>query len=153
MLDWKCLDYWRWTRRGRRDPFARGIGTLTVGTATFASDAKFTLEINSSALSTDLLTSSGTVSLGLGVVALEALDLGNATLTAGQTFTFITAAGGVTGTFAGLPDGSQLVVGSSTYTIDYSPNSVGLVAVPEPSAVLALFAGVLPMLGLRRFRR
>jgi hypothetical protein len=96
------------------------------------------------------LVSNGAINLGLGVVTLEALDLGNGTPTSDQTFTFLTATGGITGTFAGLPDGAQIIVGSTPYTIDYTQNSVGLVAVPEPSAILALVAGVLPILGLRR---
>ena len=116
-------------------PGLTGIGTLATGPVTFASDGVFSLEINSSlpaANRTDLLNATGPVSLGLGVVALNTIDLGGTVLGAGQTLTFINSPGGITGTFAGLADGQQLTIGPNVFTIDYTPNTVALIAVPEP---------------------
>ena len=129
-----------------------GIGTLTTGSVTFASDAAFALELNTSALTTDLLTTSGTISLGLGVIPLTAFDFGSATLSGGQTFTFIHAGGGVSGTFAGLAEGASLSVGATGFTISYAANSgqdVVLTAVPEPGSC-ALLLGGLGLLARRR---
>lgn len=129
------------------------IGTLSTGSVTFNTDAAFTLEINTSTIETDLLASSGTVSLGLGVVPLNASDLGTANLTNSQEFTFITATGGVTGEFAGLTDGAALMVGNTQFNIDYRANSVVLVAIPEPGSLVSLLGGLGTLLGLQRFRR
>ena len=135
-------------------PGSGGIGTLTAGrNVAFNSDAEFQLQINTDGGTTDLLSSSGAVTLGLGVVPLTVSDLGTATLQNNQVFTFITAANGVTGTFADLPDGAPLTIGNSEFSIQYSPNSVALVAVPEPTAVMSLLGGVAMLLGLRRRRR
>jgi len=128
------------------------IGTLATGAVTFNKDARFTLEINTTALTTDLLNSSGAVSLGLGVVPLNVSDLGLATLTGSEAFVFITAAGGVTGFFQGLPDGAVLTVGTTQFTIEYEANQVYLV-VPEPGTVITLLSGVGMLLGLQRRRR
>jgi len=111
------------------------------------------LQINTNTLATDLISSSGFLSLGAGLVPLNASDLGNSSLTAGEIFTFISAPGGVSGTFAGLLDGAAITVGSTDFTIDYTPNSVALVAVPEPSAVAMFLGGLGSLLAVRRFRR
>jgi hypothetical protein len=60
---------------------------------------------------------------------------------------------GIAGEFAGLPDGALLTVGVNAYNIDYTPNSVALIAVPEPGSFLALLGGVGVLSGLRRFHR
>lgn len=112
---------------------------------TFASDAAFALELNTTALTTDLLTTSGTISLGLGVIPLTTFDFGSATLTGGEMFTFIHAGGGVSGTFAGLAEGASLTVGASGFTISYAVNGgqdVVLTAVPEPGSCVLLLGGV-----------
>lgn len=126
-----------------------GIGIFhAMGGAAFQTDAVFSLEINSSALTTDLLTSSGAVSLGLDVATLDVTDLGNSVVNTPESFTFIDAAGGVSGEFAGLPEGTTLTAGSNTYQIHYTPTTVEVDVIPEPaSATLLLTAGV--FLGLR----
>ncbi|MEO8351156.1 MAG: autotransporter-associated beta strand repeat-containing protein [Chthoniobacteraceae bacterium] len=126
------------------------IGTLHSGDVNLSGNANFHLEIESNALTTDLLASSGTVSLSLATLTVD--DLGHAILIAGERFTFITA-NSVTGTFADLPDGAPLMVGESQFTIDYTPTSVALVAVPEPGALAVLMAGFGVAMGVRRRRR
>ncbi|MEO8351520.1 MAG: autotransporter-associated beta strand repeat-containing protein, partial [Chthoniobacteraceae bacterium] len=126
------------------------IGTLsTAAEVTFSETASFHLEIDSTALATDLLNAIGNVNLAFAT--LTATDLGANSLTGSERFTFVTAES-VTGTFAGLPNGAPLIVGASQFTIEYSPASVALVAVPEPGTLAALLGGVV-VIGLRRFRR
>lgn len=126
------------------------IGTLDSGDVSFAAEATFHLEIDSSVLTTDLLASSGSVNVSFATLTID--DLGTATLTAGERFTFITA-NSITGMFADLPDGAPLMVGKSQFTIDYTPTSVALVAVPEPGALTTLMAGLGVAMGIRRKRR
>ena len=122
-----------------------------MGAATFASDAAFKLEINTSTLATDLLTSTGAIDLGTGVAALNAFDLGGAPLAGDETFTFIHADGGVNGTFAGLPNGAPLTIGGSQFTIHYTTTDV-LLTIPEPGAMVSLLGGLGLLMGLRRRR-
>jgi hypothetical protein len=126
------------------------IGTLGTGPLSLTSGSIFKLELNSTTTTVDLLSSTGTVTLGLAT--LSASDLGSGTVTAGQTFTFVTGTA-VVGQFAGLPDGALLTIGSNSYNIDYTPTSVALVAVPEPASFVALAGGTCLLIGLTRFRR
>ena len=128
------------------------IGTLSTGDIALLSDAQFVLEINSTTRTTDLLASSGFASLGLGIVPLVVSDLGGSLVGPGERFTFFTAGNQINGTFAGLPDGTQLTVGLNTYEIDYTTTSVSLVAVPEPSAAICLLGGLGSLVALRRRR-
>jgi hypothetical protein len=127
------------------------IGTLSAASVSLASASVFQLEINSSTVATDLLSSTGAVTLALGAT-LSVVDLGALVLTNSETFTFITGSN-VTGEFAGLADGASLTVGANTFTIDYTTTSVMLVAVPEPGSVISLCGGLGVLLGLQRFRR
>ncbi|MDB6149871.1 MAG: hypothetical protein JWQ44_1319 [Chthoniobacter sp.] len=68
----------------------------------------------------------------------------------------------VTGEFNGLPEGSNVNFGGNNLLLTYKANfdsqsfvggnDVALM-IPEPSAALSLLAGLVPLLGLRRFRR
>ncbi len=126
------------------------IGTLSTADVTFSETADFHLEIDSTSITTDLLASISNVNLALAT--LTATDLGANSLTGSERLTFITA-DSITGTFAGLPNGASLMVGASQFTIEYSPTSVTLVAVPEPGTFAALVGGIGVLVGLRRFRR
>ena len=129
------------------------IGDLSVaGPVTLKSDAVFQLEINTSSLTTDSLVTAGAFTLQSGAT-LNVQDLGSALLSSSAPFTFITATQGVTGTFAGMPDGFAFAVGANTFAIDYDANTVSIVAVPEPSAVVTLLGGLASLVSLGRFRQ
>ncbi len=75
----------------------------------------------------DQIISSGTVSLGSGANSAHLImNVGNVIgATTGTQFTLITAAGGITGTFSGYPNGAQYTSnGNLVGTINYTPNSV-----------------------------
>lgn len=136
------------------------VGTITFGgNLAFAADSLYDLEIDSTAATSDLLSSpTGTLTITAGA-ALDVTDLGSAVLAANTALPFInyngTLNGGPFSSFGipGLTDGTLLVddttqftVGSNTFTVDYNYNGgtqVALVAVPEPAT-----AGLLAMAGL-----
>ncbi|RYD61678.1 MAG: PEP-CTERM sorting domain-containing protein [Verrucomicrobiaceae bacterium] len=135
-------------------PGVADISTLyTSNSINFASDAVFSLQINTNSTpETDLLLTTGAISLGLGVATLNVENLGTAMLTNGQTFTFLSGSS-ITGTFAGLSDGTVFAVGSNHFEINYTETIVELIAVPEPASAASLLGGLGMLLGLQRFRR
>jgi len=142
---------------GSRDavlaPGVAGIGTLSAFNAvTFANDAVFALQINTDGTpGTDLLTTFGPISLDLGPT-LNVENLGTTVLTGNQVFTFLSGAS-VTGTFAGLPDGTVFGVGSNFFEINYTDTTVELITVPEPASAAFLLGGLSLLAGVRRIRR
>lgn len=141
-----------------------GIGSLAIGGATLLNGAGFAYEINSSApLTADLLSVAGDLSL-VGTVGLTLIDLATnpASFANGTTFSLINYAGDWNGglfTYGGstLADGGIFTVGDQLWRIDYDaaggglnfageylPDSlfVNMVAVPEPSSCVMLFAGL-----------
>jgi len=133
------------------DAAGSSIGTLTLGSLSLASDARVTAQINSTTLAADQLKAYGNVTID-AATQLIVTDAGSATLTGGE-FVLLRTMGGasITGTFAGLPDGAQVVLGANTYTIDYTPDRVALV-IPEPASLLSAGAMALALLGGRRRR-
>ena len=133
------------------------IGTLTMASLSLAnSDAAYVLELNSTGLTTDLLSVTGALALGNGVAHLAGGDLSFSPLQAGQTFVVAQSPGGVTGFFAGLPEGQQFAIGGNQYTIDYQAaggTEIVLTSVPEPGMLSSLTAGLGLLTGLGRFRR
>jgi autotransporter-associated beta strand protein len=141
------------------------IGFLSTGSVTFNSGSKLSLEIaGPAATSYDQLNVTGTVSLA-GVIQL-ALSY---TPAQGDVFYVILndESDAISGTFAGLPQGSIFSSGNQQYRISYladsftggrdgfnstTGNDVALIAVPEPGSATALLSGMM-LLGLRRFRR
>jgi hypothetical protein len=110
-------------------------GTLTItGAVTMASGVSYALDLNGALAGTGYsqlnLTGGGSINLNNATLLTS---LGYAPAPA-DSFTIITG-GPVTGTFAGLPDGSQVLLGSfggTDYTrfILYGPTSVVLSPVP-----------------------
>lgn len=130
------------------------IGTLTTGALNFNNaDAQFQLQINSTDLTKDLLAVNGALTLGAGVAALLATDLGFDTLNKGERFVIATATSGVTGFFLGYPQGATVTVGANPLTISYQNNAITLAAVPEPASVISLLSGLAGIIALPRFRR
>ena len=88
-------------------------GRLTTGTVSFASAASLTMAINGTTAGTDydVLSAVGSVSLG-GATLTTTLGF---TPTSGQTFTIVDNLGSspITGTFAGLPEGTTFDVGGT----------------------------------------
>jgi hypothetical protein len=112
---------------GTLSPGVSGPGVLSAGAVTFSSGASFVVQMNGPNPGTgyDQLTSSGAVDLGDATLSAA---LGFAS-SAGETFTLVTAAGGLTGTFNGLPDGTMLTIGSAQFQIHYSGTTVSLTQV------------------------
>jgi len=130
------------------------IGTLTTGALNLNNaDATFQLELDSDALSKDLLVVNGALTLGNGVSALLAADLGFNTLGNRERFVVATATGGVSGFFSGYPEGATVNVGSNPLTISYLNNSITLTAVPEPSSCVLVVCGLLSLADFRRKAR
>jgi fibronectin-binding autotransporter adhesin len=95
-------------------------GTLTTGTITFSSTARLSIGIDGSTAGTgyDVLRVIGNVNLG-GATLTTTLGF---TPTPGQTFTIVDNLGTspITGTFAGLPEGTTFDVGGTPMLISYT---------------------------------
>ena len=131
------------------------VGTLATGALGLAhSDAGWQLELASSSAVADLINVNGTLSLGTGVAALITADLSPALILTPTSFTVAHATGGVSGFFAGLPEGAPLAVGPNIFTITYAANGGNdiVLTAPEPSVALSILAGTAGLAGLRRRR-
>jgi autotransporter-associated beta strand protein len=126
------------------------IGTMNVaGNATFRSGSTFAVELNSAG-GVDRLAVAGTVTIEGGTVAVTALDP-ELNYTDGSTFTFLTAAGGRTGTFAGLTESSAFLDFALGYTATSAFLTVDVIRTfPE---VAATFNQTQAATGLRAFGR
>lgn len=104
-------------------------GVLNVAGAASLSGASstFDVELNGTALGSgyDRLAVTGALTLASPVLNVTRGFLP----TAGTVFTIATAAGGVGGTFAGLPDNATFLVSGQLYQVDYTATDVTLTAV------------------------
>jgi hypothetical protein len=130
-----------------------GLGVLTAGSIAWNPATAFVPELRdaTSAGGHDQLHVRGTVNLG-GATLLVTL-LTNFTAVHGDTFVLIDNDGTdpVTGTFAGLPEGTLLSVSNRVFRISYTGgtgNDVQLTRTPAPSSELA---GTFLTNGLRQF--
>lgn len=101
------------------------VGTFSSTTATFQSGSSFTVELDSSGSTTDLLSTYGNVSLASGVT-LSVSDIAAipATLTLGTELVIIDYYGYAhTGTFNGLPEGAEIIAGANKFLISYNNDS------------------------------
>jgi autotransporter-associated beta strand protein len=137
------------------------VGTLTfTGNTSLGTAATHLVDINGGTSSADLANVTGNLSIGTGTI-LDLVQLG--TYTTGSKYTIASYTGTLTGTYAGLANGSQFNDAGGTWQITYNDTAAGLnggtgpsyitiTAIPEPSALLL---GSLSLLGLaaRRTRR
>ena len=139
-----------------------GGGKMTVETGSLNVDGLFSFDLNGTTAGTaggyDQLLSSlnnnGTITLG-GSSALQ-LNLGFAPVV-GQQFELIDVANGgtfISGTFAGLAEGSTFIQGGEQFQISYhggTGNDLVVTAIPEPSTTAALL-GLFAFSGVAAYR-
>jgi autotransporter-associated beta strand protein len=108
-------------------------GTLTIQNHLILhADATCTILINSDTLASDQLTAKG---IRIRDASVLFQDIGTTLLPAGTTFTVITntAATRIKGTFANLPDGSIITIGSNNFQASYEGsdgNDLTLTVIP-----------------------
>ncbi|MCK5575237.1 MAG: autotransporter domain-containing protein, partial [Sphingomonadales bacterium] len=110
------------TNNGGNMAPGNSIGTLNI-TGNYIQSAAGTLTIETNGIASDALNISGTATLD-GVLKID-LTLGQDEIQLGGNLTFLTAAGGITGTFAGIDYSSQNFV---VYTMANTGTSLVLQA-------------------------
>ncbi|MBN9519940.1 VCBS repeat-containing protein [bacterium] len=115
------------TTTGSVSPGGAAAGTLTVPGLTFAAGSALLADVGAGG---DRLASTGPVDL----TGSPALTITPGTTTVGTTYTVLTApAGTITGTFAGLPDGTVFTAGGQQFRINYTAAAVTLTRVQGPT--------------------
>ncbi|MGC4017020.1 MAG: autotransporter-associated beta strand repeat-containing protein [Luteolibacter sp.] len=110
-----------------------GIGTFRTAGATFAAGSTLALQINSTALTTDLLDSTGG-DLTITGANVNFADLGSATLPLGTKLTVADYTGHtLTGTFNGLAEGATVIVGTNAFALSYVDGSTISLTVQAPT--------------------
>lgn len=124
-----------------------GIGTLATKTLSFLGTSTFDLDINTTAVSADLVNVVGNLNIA-STAALALQDLGgDESLGLGTTFTVISYSGEWNGVaFDGYADDSIFTFGVNQFRISYNglddlSNAVVLTVVPEPGSLLLLGLG------------
>jgi fibronectin-binding autotransporter adhesin len=139
------------------------IGTITTGALALNSGSTFLYELNTSAITGDLLNVNGDLNFD-GSVTLSLADLGsNMALTIGSKFALISYFGSWDGgTFNGYADESEFTLFGNEWRINYNDltagsinggaytNAVTLTVIPEPRAALLGGLGLLALLRRRR---
>jgi autotransporter-associated beta strand protein len=136
-----------------------GIGTLATGPLTFAANSTLAVEIDSATLGSDALVVTGDVVTGGNAVNLAVTDLGgNVPVANGTKLVLVDYSGIWADTdvvrFNGVPvpNGSNIVLGANTFTVNYSDDSLDGSAMTLTSANAATpfqtwingFSGELP---------
>ena len=99
-------------------------GILSTTNLAFGSSANFTADLSSTTAGTgyDQISNTGTVNLGGATLTVNPLN----SIAGYSAFTIITSTGAISGTFAGLNDGSTITASGQAFTINYTGNSVVL---------------------------
>ncbi|MFD0894606.1 autotransporter-associated beta strand repeat-containing protein [Luteolibacter ambystomatis] len=109
-----------------------GIGTFKVAGATLATGATLALQIDSTAITSDRLDSTGG-DLTITGANLTFADLGSGTLPLGTKLTLADYTGHtLTGTFNGLAEGATVTVGTNTFALSYVDGSTITLTVQAP---------------------
>jgi len=74
-------------------------------------------------------------------------------LTVGDTFTVISAAGGLTGTFTNLGAGTNFTVDGNQYQATYTSTALTLTVIPEPETWGLMISGLGLLIGFQRMRK
>jgi Bacterial Ig-like domain (group 3) len=121
---------------GEVQPGVQGAGDLTVqGGTTFSPPSTFSTSINSSGVNT-ALASFGSPGVALEAPALDISLAAGFSPAPGSSFTIIQ--GDVTGSFSGLPNGSTVTSGATTFRVSYGDEGAVLTAVQPTSVVTTL---------------
>ena len=126
------------TGRGTGTTLGPGANSIIPGALTiaaqlsFKSDATYRVTVNSSTPAADLVIANGIRILGAQIVFNE---VGSAVLPPGTVFTVISNSGRkpINGSFANLPDGGTVIIGSNTFQANYEGgdgNDLTLTVVP-----------------------
>jgi fibronectin-binding autotransporter adhesin len=139
------------------------IGTFGTGALSLNTGSTFAYELNTTAVTGDLLNVDGDLSFD-GTVTLSLTDLGsNSLLALGSKFTLISYFGTWDGnTFSGFADDSEFALLGNEWRIDYNDvsagslnggtysNAVTLTVIPEPTTAILAGLGLLALLRRRR---
>jgi autotransporter-associated beta strand protein len=116
------------TATGTVSPGGPGTGILVSTNAVFNAGSTFVVKLNGTTVGTgfdQLNAIGGAVNRWTGNPTLSATA--GFAAAAGDSFTIITSAGGVTGTFAGLVNNALLSISGQVFAINYTVNQVVLV--------------------------
>jgi hypothetical protein len=150
------------TCAGTLSPGEASAATFPLGTVTFTG-GHYAVDLASTGNDKFTLSLPDAINLGNGAASLDVNFLNGFTPAAGQAFVLAEYASGVNGTgvsgfFANAPvDGGEYLLNGQEFTIAYTygpnHNSIALIAVPEPLALVLSSAGVLVVvfLGTRHF--
>lgn len=127
-------------------------GTLTLSSLSANASSTFSIELGglTAGLQYDQIqvTGTATVNGNLNVVFINGFEN---SITTGDAFSLVSAAGGLNGTFTGLPDGAVFTVNGIPFEADYTPNEFILTVVPEPTTYATLTGiGLTAFAALRR---
>ncbi len=112
-------------------------------------EGNFTVDLVAGSTNGELIASDA-VTLG----TLSTLSVvSDAPIANNVVYTIVTSPSAITGTFAGLSDGSRFSDGTNLYQINYTASAISLTVVPEPTTLTACGLGVITLMQTRRRRR